>query len=350
MLGRDDTPTMLKFRHTHSRIFSMTDPNFLPPLTLIKLQTVYSNLPEHTQIPDGISPFKPSFSDFLQLVGNDCELQAGQILFREDNLGDNVYWIESGVLAVLQGNLEDPLLLTFRYPGQVVGEIALLENIPRTATVAAVAQSRLKFMSNEKFQELLSSIPVVGLELMRMLSARLREVRPAEYSAGMYDYLTGALSRQSFDARLGEEIQRARSYQYNFSLVFLDIDNFKSVNDNYGHTRGDEVLITFAKRIMSDLRTTDMLFRYGGDEFVLILQGIDKSRGPILVNRLLYDLRATPFPGDPPVTLSFSAGLAYFPHDAETPEDLLRIADERAYLSKQSGRAKVTGPLHPPVS
>lgn len=338
---------MLKSRHPHSRIFSMTDPNFLPPLTLIKLQTVYNNLPEHTQIPDGVSPFKPSFSDFLQLVGSGCDLQAGQILFREDNPADNLYWIESGVLAVLQGNLDDPLLLTFRYPGQVVGEIALLENIPRTATVAAVSPSRLKCMSNEKFQELLSSIPIVGLELMRLLSARLREVRPAEYSAGLYDYLTGALSRQSFDARLAEEIQRARSYQYNFSLVFLDIDNFKDVNDNYGHTRGDEVLITFAKRVMADLRTTDMLFRYGGDEFVLLLQGIDETRGPTLVSRLLEDLRTTPFPGDPPVTLTFSAGLAYFPHDADTPDNLLRIADERAYHSKQGGRAKVTGPLPP---
>ncbi len=325
----------------------MTDPNFLPPLTLIKLQTVYNNLPEHNRIPDGISPFKPSFSDFLQLIGNTCQLQTGQILFREDNPGDNVYWIESGALAVLQGSLDDPLLLTFRYPGQVVGEIALLENIPRTATVAAVTPARLKCMSNEKFQELLSSIPVIGLELMRLLSARLREVRPAEYSAGQYDYLTGALSRQAFDTRLAEEIQRARSFQYNFSLVFLDIDNFKDVNDHYGHTRGDEVLITFAKRIMADLRTTDMLFRYGGDEFVLILQGIDETRGPALVNRLLHDLRAEPFPGDPPVALTFSAGLSYFPHDADTPEDLLRIADERAYHSKQSGRAKVTGTLPP---
>ncbi len=331
---------MLKFRHPHSRIFSMTDPNFLPPLTFAKLQTVYNNLPERNQIPDGVSPFKPSFSDFLHLVSKSYELQAGQILFREDNPGDNLYWIESGVLAVLQGDLNDPLLLTFRHPGQVVGEIALLENIPRTATVAAIRPTRLKCMSNEKFQELLSSIPIVGVELMRLLSARLREVRPAEYSAGMYDYLTGALSRQAFDSRLSEEIQRARNYQYSFSLVFIDLDNFKDINDNYGHMRGDEVLITFARRVIADLRTTDMLFRYGGDEFVLLLPGIDESRGIVLVNRLLNDLCAEPFPGDPPVMLTFSAGLSSFPQDAETPDALLRIADERAYLSKRSGRIK----------
>ncbi len=335
---------MLKSKQPHSKIFAMTDPNFLPPLTLTKLQTVYSTQPERSNIPDGITPFKPFFNELLTMLGGTCELQPGQILFREDNPGDNVYWIESGVVAVLQGDLGEPHLLTFRHPGQVVGEIALLENVPRTATVAAINTSRLRCMNGEKFHELLASIPVVGVELLRMLSARLREVRPAEYSAGMYDYLTGALSRQSFDLRIEEEIQRAKSYQYTFALIFLDIDHFKDINDSYGHARGDEVLITFTKRILTDLRTTDMLFRYGGDEFILILQGIDDVRGPTLLNRLLDDLRATPFPGDPPVNLSFSAGMAYFPRDADNAEALMRIADERAYQAKQSGRGRVKAP------
>jgi diguanylate cyclase (GGDEF)-like protein len=72
-------------------------------------------------------------------------------------------------------------------------------------------------------------------------------------------------------------MERARLYQYNLSLVFLDIDHFKKVNDTYGHARGDEVLISFVARVKANLRTTDLLFRFGGDEFVLILQGVDQS-------------------------------------------------------------------------
>jgi diguanylate cyclase (GGDEF)-like protein len=96
---------------------------------------------------------------------------------------------------------------------------------------------------------------------------------------------------------------------------------------------------------MSDLRTTDQLFRYGGDEFVLLLQGIDEKRGPVFVERLLDNFLSTPISGEPPVKLSFSAGIAYFPHDGETQEELLKAADKRVYSAKADGRGRVTGKL-----
>ena len=92
---------------------------------------------------------------------------------------------------------------------------------------------------------------------------------------------------------------------------------------------------------MDDLRTTDLLFRYGGDEFVLILQGIDETRGPALVQHLLDDMSATPIPGEPPVTIGFSAGISYFPTDGESPDALLKAADERVYHAKHAGRGQV---------
>jgi diguanylate cyclase (GGDEF)-like protein len=263
-------------------------------------------------------------------------------LFEQNDPGDGLYWIESGLLVVLQGPLNEPRLLTFRYPGQIVGEIALLENAQRSATVAALAPTDLRYLSKEKFQGLLELIPGFGVEIMRLLSARLREVRPAEYSAGLYDHLTGALSRQALDIRLREELERARLYQYNISLVFLDLDHFKEVNDTYGHARGDEVLKSFVARVKANLRTTDLLFRFGGDEFVLILQGVDQSRGLVLVQHLLDDIKAMQIPGDPPLMITFSAGLAYFPPDGDTANTLLETADQRMYLAKRGGRGRVT--------
>lgn len=318
---------------------------FLSSKILARLQTVYEDLPAPSKLSGVASQAGSSLREFLEASGSEVELQAGEILFKQEAPGDGIYWIDSGLLVILQGSLDEPRLLTFRHPGQVVGEIALLEDILRTASVAAIAPTRLRYLSKEKFQGLLALIPGFGVEIMRLLSSRLREVRPAEYSAGLYDHLTGALSRQAFDIRLQEEMERARLYQYNLSLVFLDIDHFKKVNDTYGHTRGDEVLISFVERVKVNLRTTDLLFRFGGDEFVLILQGVDQFRGPALVRHLLDDISRTQFPGDPPLTITFSAGIAYFPVDGDSAGLLLEAADKRVYHAKRGGRGRLTEKL-----
>ena len=323
----------------------MDERRLIPSELLENLLNTYEHFPERESETLDEMQFDSGLEEFLGAYGTEKSLEPGDILFLENDLADGLYWIDDGVLAVLQGDLKKPRLLTFRKRGQVVGEIALLENIKRTASIAAITETRLKMLSKEKFQGVLSLIPGFGVELMRLLSARLREVKPAEYSDGLYDHLTGALSRQAFDTRLKEEIQRAHLYRYTFSLVFLDLDHFKEINDTFGHARGDEVLIGFAQRVMSDLRTTDTLFRYGGDEFVLLLQGIDKSRGPTFVQRLLESSLSTPITGDPPVTVSFSAGMAYFPDDGGSLEELLKAADERVYRAKEGGRGRVTGTI-----
>ena len=121
----------------------------LPEQTLTKLQTIYNDLPQDARAAETTPPFISPFSEFLDFSGSKRELHPGEILFLQDNPGDNLYWIESGVLAVLQGDLENPHLLTFRHPGHVVGEIALLENIPRTATVVAITPVQVKYLSNK---------------------------------------------------------------------------------------------------------------------------------------------------------------------------------------------------------
>ena len=318
---------------------------FLPNDLLEKLKETYEYFPEKNLNKEEENEFNSGLKEFLAAYGQSLVLGVGETLFYEGDVADGLYWIESGVVAILQGEMDRPRLLTFRTVDHVVGEIALLENIKRTATVAAISETKMKYLSQEKFKGLLSLVPGFGVELMRLLSSRLREMKPAEYSDGMYDHLTGAMSRQAFDTRLREEIERAQIYRYSFSLVFLDLDHFKGVNDSYGHARGDEVLIEFARRIMDDLRTIDTLFRYGGDEFVLLLQGIDEKRGPAFVQRLLNNARNTPIPGDPPVSISFSAGIAYYPQDGNLLENLLKAADERVYHSKENGRGRVTGHL-----
>ncbi len=317
-------------------------PEFLSALAFQRIQNIYNHTLEGDWLPQNTQPFASTLQRLVESSGVECQLKAGEILFRENDLANSVYWIEEGALAILQGTLEKPRLLGFRRPGQLVGEIALLEDIPRTAGVAAVVSTRLKSLTRYEFQGLLRRSPGVGIEIMRLLSARLREIQPAEYSAGLFDHLTGALSRQTMDERLEEVIKRARLYNYGFSLSFLDLDHFKKVNDKYGHARGDEVLVSFVQRVTAELRTTDLLFLYGGDEFVLVLQGTNPARSHAMIQRLLDNMRTEAVKGEPRIHISFSVGVANFPEDGDSPEALLKIADQRVYSSKNNGRGRIS--------
>ncbi len=319
----------------------MKNTQFMPQSSFAKLKDVYEHIPGDEKPGPNEAPFADTLKQFVEGTGGDRKLQPGEILLRQDDPAENMYWIESGVLAILQGNLDNPHLLGFRYPGQIVGELALLENIPRTASAVAVLPTGLKSLSKEKFRAFLSLIPGVGVEIMRLLSSRLRQIQPAEYSAGLYDPLTGALSRRTFDERLQHEIERARLYRYSFSLAFIELDRFKEINDNYGPARGDELLSTFAQRISANLRTTDLFFRYSGTEFILILQDTSETDSRAMIQHLLDDTLTIAIPGDPPIKPSFSAGVANFPEDRESAAELLKVAHGRANQAKAAGPNRI---------
>jgi diguanylate cyclase (GGDEF)-like protein len=163
------------------------------------------------------------------------------------------------------------------------------------------------------------------------------------------DALTGAHSRATLQDRLREEVERARRYDLPLSLLVADVDHFKSINDAFGHTRGDLVLIGFVERVRGLIRDTDLLFRYGGDEFVLLLLHTERQQARVLAGRLLDGMRTPPFPGNPPLSITVSIGSASFPDDGQSPEDLFECADRRLYEAKRHGRDRVVieDPLAP---
>ncbi|HEX2078196.1 MAG TPA: diguanylate cyclase [Longimicrobium sp.] len=155
------------------------------------------------------------------------------------------------------------------------------------------------------------------------------------------DPLTGLYSRASLADRLAEEVDRARRYGGGFSLLLIDLDHFKSVNDAFGHRRGDRVLVELAERLAGELRTSDLLFRYGGDEFVLLLPGTARPEAATLAERLLRAVADTPFAGEPPLSATLSIGVASFPADADGAEQLFERADLRLFAAKRLGRGRV---------
>jgi len=158
----------------------------------------------------------------------------------------------------------------------------------------------------------------------------------------MHDALTSLPNRVHLDVRISEEIRRACSTHSKFALLFLDLDNFKQINDLHGHKTGDQFLIDVGNILRVNLRETDMLARWGGDEFVVLLP---VSQDPEVARRLASDLMHTlqhsldKLYSDTLVTLS--VGIAIYPDDASTGEALLVQADKALYYAKAQGRNKI---------
>lgn len=157
----------------------------------------------------------------------------------------------------------------------------------------------------------------------------------------MYDSITGVYSRSLLNTRLQHEVQRAVRSNQPLSLLMLDVDYFKSINDAFGHSRGDQALAEVAARIKAQVRLSDEIFRYGGDEFVILLPQISKQQAILLAQRILDHVSELPLMGDPPLVLSVSIGIASYPEDGDTPQRLFEMADHRHYQSKILGRARV---------
>lgn len=162
------------------------------------------------------------------------------------------------------------------------------------------------------------------------------------------DVTTGIYARSALKERLQEEAARARMLGEPLSLLLIDLDYFKSINDAFGHSRGDAVLLEWGERLCAALRSEDLPFRYGGDEFVVLLPKTSPAQASALAHRLLAEVHTRPFAGDPPLTLSLSIGVAGFPEDADTPEALFSRADHRLFQAKRLGRGRVVnGTLTP---
>lgn len=166
-----------------------------------------------------------------------------------------------------------------------------------------------------------------------------------------HDPLTELHNRRAFERILKLELQRATRQGNYLSLAVLDLDNFKKVNDTYGHPCGDEVLVSLAEILVKNKRTYDLAARLGGEEFALILPGAGPSKAKDMVNRLLGVFNATPINCtgfDTPLYCSFSAGVATTRSRVPIkPSELMTLADKALYKAKELGKNRVVGQRAP---
>lgn len=158
------------------------------------------------------------------------------------------------------------------------------------------------------------------------------------------DDCTGLFNARHLYKTLEAEVYRSQRFNYEFSVIFLDLDHFKKVNDTHGHLIGSRLLGDIGYRIKSTLRLIDYAFRYGGDEFVVLLPQTSKDQSLIVAKRLRDIIRNAPFPMEGGLDLNVRAsfGVASFPEDAKTAHEIIRQADEMMYAVKNSTRDSIS--------
>ena len=156
------------------------------------------------------------------------------------------------------------------------------------------------------------------------------------------DPLTKLFNVGYFKDRLQEELNRARRFQHSVSITIIDLDKFKDFNDSFGHQAGDQLLIKLAKVFKEHFEDTDIIARYGGDEFIILCPEIKKQDAARIVGNLMHDLEMYDFGrAKTGSTVTFSAGVASFPDDGGSVSELIKAADEALYEAKGMGRNNV---------
>lgn len=279
-------------------------------------------------------------------------LQPGEVLISQGSQNKCMYLVLEGELGVTLDSLAaDPVAIIG--PGETVGELSVLDGSEASANVVARCACRLLAIREPGFWRLTNVSHAFAVNLLLKLAARLRannatvsrnvQQRRRYERAAMFDGLTGIHNRRWLDETLHRLVGRHRRDHGALSLSLIDIDHFKGFNDRYGHAAGDHVLTVVASVLASNLRPTDLVARFGGEEFVIIFPDTDLAQATRAAERVRLavasEVLAMPDGAPlPPVTISM--GVAQLA-PGQTVPDFLKAADLAMYRAKQAGRNRV---------
>jgi diguanylate cyclase (GGDEF)-like protein len=276
-------------------------------------------------------------------------LSAREILIHVGNLNSTVYFILDGRLRIHLHSLDsEPVALL--ETGESVGEMSVIDKQPTSAYVVADQDSRLLVMDEDILWSLVRSSHAAACSLLFTLTKRLRqadavickgvELENLFHHYGSVDALTGLHNRYWLDNALQRLYQRCILDGATFSLIMIDIDHFKQFNDRYGHLYGDRVLYSIGQTMMQNLRPSEVIARYGGDEFIIILANLDIQQAKEVADRIhTAVLEAAPLihDGHEIFSRSISVGVAEL-KPGQSLEMLISDADSALYRAKNKGR------------
>jgi diguanylate cyclase (GGDEF)-like protein len=288
---------------------------------------------------------------------NDCPiicLEPDDILLAQGQPNRNCYCILSGSLRIHLDSLDTPPV-SILHAGESVGEISLLDGQHASAHVVCHSNCQLLVMTEDIFWSLVNVSHSFSRNLLFTTIGRLRNSnisvsesfkKQREYKlTAIVDELTGLYNRRWLNKMLDRQMKRSQFSKEPLSLLMIDIDHFKKINDTHGHLVGDQVLRTAAKLMLNSIRPTDMISRYGGEEFAVVLPNTDLAGSRLVAKRILKMVSSTKMvtPEEkalPRVTVSI--GIAQM-HSHENMADLVRDADKALYRAKENGRNRIEG-------
>jgi diguanylate cyclase (GGDEF)-like protein len=185
----------------------------------------------------------------------------------------------------------------------------------------------------------------LGFFLLPVFIIRLRRAMESERELARTDFLTGTFNSRSFHELAQMEIDRSARYKHPFTIAFIDIDNFKTINDTHGHAKGDIVLRTIANSIQQNVRKTDIVARVGGDEFAILLPETDMETAPTVISNMQRKLLDEMQKNNWPVTLS--VGVLSLAASQLSVDEMLGIADQMMYAVKNGGKNNIYYDIYP---
>lgn len=315
----------------------------------------------------GDSPAGPglqaeSLADFAMLRGVGLaarrELLSGaevrtlgqrEILIEQGRENERMYLVLDGRLGVFLDQVEgEPL--AFILAGETVGELSVLDRTPASAHVVALEPSTVLAVPEDVFWQLVNVSHAFSVNLLLKLAERLRANNAAvsrnvkkrrQYErAAMFDGLTGIHNRRWLDETLHRMVRRHQRSRQPLALSLIDVDHFKRFNDEHGHAAGDQVLTVVASTLSANLRPTDLVARFGGEEFVILFPDIDAEQAVYAAERVRKAVAAMEVvmpDGTPLPRVTISMGITELA-DGQTVPEFVKTADLAMYRAKEAGR------------
>lgn len=283
-------------------------------------------------------------------------LESGQVLLDPRHLNTHIYIVLSGELLVcLEPKITNPLVRLGA--GDCVGELSIIDASAPSAYVVASGETRLLGIPKPVLWRMLALQQVMALNLLHVLAHRIREnnlvllgsleLQRQYRNKAETDALTGLHNRAWFEEVFPKQLDLCERTGQHASLLMVDIDHFKKVNDQYGHGGGDEALRHMGALLRRNLRATDLCARYGGEEIIVLMPGTEILQAQLTAERLRENIANTPLrlQDGRELVLQVSGGIAEW-QPGTALMDLVRAADQALYKAKAGGRNRIA--LHAP--